>query len=162
MRLVVSLTGPAFVTSVAYVNPGNFAANLTVGAGCGYQLVWVVTLANLAAMLVQYLAAKVGLVTGRSLPELCRARCCCGSRRNRRDGHRPAGFVGAAIGLNLLFGMSLFLGGLVTATIAFALLRTGRIPGPFSITITNVRFRAEHDSGPTEAFDDPGQSHDRG
>jgi manganese transport protein len=129
VRLVSGLLGPAFVTSVAYVDPGNFATNFAGGAARGYQLVWVVVLANLAAMGVQYLAAKVGLVTGQSLPELCRARL---SRRGRRlmwlqaeavaMATDLAEFVGAAIGLNLLFGMPMFLGGLVTAVVAFGLL----------------------------------------
>ena len=134
MRLAAGLLGPAFVTSVAYVDPGNFATNFAGGAARGYQLVWVVVAANLAAMLVQYLAAKVGLVTGQSLPELCRVRLS-----HHRLGRRGtlvmwlqaeavamatdlAEFVGAAIGLNLLFGVPLFLGGLITAVIAFGLL----------------------------------------
>jgi len=134
VRLAAGLLGPAFVTSVAYVDPGNFATNFAGGAARGYQLVWVVVAANLAAMLVQYLAAKVGLVTGQSLPELCRVRLS-----HHRLGRRGtlvmwlqaeavamatdlAEFVGAAIGLNLLFGVPLFLGGLITAVIAFGLL----------------------------------------
>jgi manganese transport protein len=129
MRFTVGLLGPAFVTSVAYVDPGNFATNFAAGAARGYQLVWVVIAANLAAMLVQYLSAKVGLVTGQSLPELCRARF---GRRGTlllwlqaetvAMATDLAEFVGAAIGLNLLFGVPLFLGGLATAVIAFALL----------------------------------------
>ena len=62
--------GPAFVAAVAYVDPGNVAANLAAGAGYGYLLVWVLVVANVVAMLVQYLSAKLGLVTGHSLPEL--------------------------------------------------------------------------------------------
>ena len=129
MRFTVGLLGPAFVTSVAYVDLGNFATNFAAGAARGYQLVWVVIAANLAAMLVQYLSAKVGLVTGQSLPELCRARF--GGRgtvllwlqaETVAMATDLAEFVGAAIGLNLLFGVPLFLGGLVTAAIAFALL----------------------------------------
>jgi manganese transport protein len=129
VRFAAALLGPAFVASVAYVDPGNFATNFAGGAARGYQLVWVVVLATLAAMGVQYLAAKVGLVTGQSLPELCRARY---GRRGTRllwlqaeavaMATDLAEFVGSAIGLNLLFGMPLFLGGLVTAVVAFALL----------------------------------------
>ena len=129
LRFAVGLLGPAFVTSVAYVDPGNFATNFAAGSDRGYQLVWVVVAANLAAMLVQYLAAKVGLVTGQSLPELCRGRF--GRRGTLLLWFQAetvamatdlAEFVGAAIGLNLLFGVPLFLGGVVTAVIAFALL----------------------------------------
>jgi manganese transport protein len=129
VRGMLALFGPAFVASVAYVDPGNFATNFAGGAEHGYQLVWVVVMANVMAMLVQYLSSKAGLASGRSLPELCRDRFC-----------RPvnailwlqaevvamatdlAEFVGAAIGLNLVFGMPLFLAGLVTATVAFAIL----------------------------------------
>lgn len=74
VRLITGMLGPAFVASVAYVDPGNFAANFAGGAALGYGLAWVLLLANLMAMLVQYLTAEAGLVTGRSLPELCRDR----------------------------------------------------------------------------------------
>ena len=67
--------GPAFVAAVAYVDPGNVAANLAAGAGYGYLLVWVLVVANVVAMLVQYLSAKLGLVTGHSLPELVEGHC---------------------------------------------------------------------------------------
>ncbi|MDR2975114.1 MAG: Nramp family divalent metal transporter, partial [Propionibacteriaceae bacterium] len=73
-RALTWLWGPAFVASVAYVDPGNVAANLTSGAQFGYSLVWVLVAANLIAMLVQYLSAKLGLVTGASLPELLGSR----------------------------------------------------------------------------------------
>ena len=68
------MLGPAFVASVAYVDPGNFATNIQGGAKFGYLLLWVVLLANLMAMLIQYLSAKLGIVTDRNLPELCRER----------------------------------------------------------------------------------------
>jgi manganese transport protein len=129
VRGLLPLLGPAFVASVAYVDPGNFATNVQGGAQYGYLLIWTVVAANLMAMLVQHLAAKIGLATGRNLPELCRE-------------HYPryasvalwlqaeviamatdlAEFVGAAIGLNLLFGVPLFTAGLMTAVVAFALL----------------------------------------
>ena len=73
LRGVLALLGPAFVASVAYVDPGNFATNFAAGARFGYALAWVIVVANLMAMLVQYLSAKVGVATGRDLPELCRA-----------------------------------------------------------------------------------------
>jgi manganese transport protein len=121
-RLAWSLVGPAFVVAVAYVDPGNFATNMAAGARHGYQLLWVVALANVVAMFVQYLSAKLGLATGRSLPELCRERW-----------PRPvvwlmwaqaelvvmatdlAEFVGAAIALHLLLGLPMPVAGLATA-----------------------------------------------
>ena len=125
----LALLGPAFVAAVAYIDPGNFATNIAGGARYGFLLVWVIVAANLMAMLVQYLSAKVGIVTGMSLPEVCRA-------------HLPrpatwglwaqaeiiaiatdlAEFVGAAVALNLLFGVPPFAAGLITAAVAFAIL----------------------------------------
>ena len=91
-----ALLGPAFVAAVAYVDPGNFATNFTAGAKFGYTLVWVIVVANLMAMLVQYLSAKAGVATGRDLPELCREHLPrpvvprpVGAGRDHRDGHRP-------------------------------------------------------------------------
>ena len=69
----LALLGPAFVAAVAYIDPGNFATNIAGGAKYGFLLVWVIVAANLMAMLVQYLSAKVGIATGLNLPELCRA-----------------------------------------------------------------------------------------
>src|SRR5690242_11131194 len=71
----VALLGPAFVAAVAYIDPGNFATNSAAGAAHGHLLVWVVVGANLMAILVQTLSAKLGLATGMSLPEVCRQRC---------------------------------------------------------------------------------------
>ena len=127
------MLGPAFVAAVAYVDPGNFATNIQGGAKYGYLLLWVVLVANLMAMLIQYLSAKLGIATDRSLPELCRERF-----------PRPvsvglwiqaevmamstdiAEFLGAALGLNLLFGVPLFTAGLITGVIAFAILALQR------------------------------------
>jgi len=128
-RGVAALLGPAFVAAVAYIDPGNFATNFASGARFGYTLAWVVVLANLMAMLVQYLSAKTGVATGCDLPELCRD-------------HLPrpvsvglwvqaeliamatdmAEFIGAAVGLNLLFRVPLLPAGLLTAVVAFAVL----------------------------------------
>src|SRR5215218_3523021 len=125
----LALLGPAFVAAVAYIDPGNFATNIAGGAKYGFLLVWVIVAANLMAMLVQYLSAKTGIATGRNLPELCRT-------------HFPrpvtwglwlqaeaiaiatdlAEFVGAAIALNLLFGVPPFAAGLMTAVVAFGIL----------------------------------------
>jgi manganese transport protein len=128
-RAALSLLGPAFVVSVAYVDPGNFATNFAGGAAHGYALAWVVVMASLMAVLVQYLAAKVGLSTGKSLPELCRERF--GRRVNLMLWAQAevvamatdlAEFVGAAVGLNLLFGLPLLAAGLVTGVVAFVIL----------------------------------------
>ena len=126
---VLALFGPAFVAAVAYIDPGNFATNIAGGAKYGYMLVWVIVAANLMAMLVQYLSAKTGIATGKNLAELC-----------REHFKKPvtfglwlqaeaiaiatdlAEFVGAAIALNLLFGVPPFVAGLMTAVVAFAIL----------------------------------------
>jgi manganese transport protein len=129
LRGVTGLLGPAFVASVAYVDPGNFAANFAGGASYGYELVWVVVAASLMAVLVQYATSKAGLATGRSLPELCRDRF--GARANALLWVQAevvamatdlAEFVGAAVGLHLLLGLALFPAGLITAAVAFAIL----------------------------------------
>ncbi len=123
------MLGPAFVAAVAYVDPGNFATNISGGAEFGYLLLWVIVAANLLAMLIQNLSGKMGIATGHNLPELCRI-------------HFPrqvtwglwvqaelvamatdlAEFVGAAIALNLLFGVPLFEAGIITAIVSFAVL----------------------------------------
>jgi manganese transport protein len=133
LRATLTMLGPAFVAAVAYVDPGNFATNIQGGARFGYLLLWVVVAANLMAMLIQYLSAKLGVVTNRDLPELCRE-------------HYPrpvawglwlqaeamamatdvAEFIGAALGLNLLFGVPLLPAGLITGVIAFGLLELQR------------------------------------
>jgi manganese transport protein len=130
LRATLAMLGPAFVASVAYVDPGNFATNMQAGAKYGYMLLWVVLAANLLAMLIQYLSAKLGIVTNQSLPENIRARF-----------PRPitwgmwvqaeimamstdiAEFLGAALGLNLLFGVPLLPAGFITGAIAFAILQ---------------------------------------
>jgi manganese transport protein len=128
-RGIAAMLGPAFVAAVAYVDPGNFATNLTAGAQFGYGLAWVVVVANLMAMLVQYLSAKVGVATGQDLPQLCREHLPRAVSRGLwvqaelvAMATDLAEFVGAAIGLNLLFGMPLLAAGLVTAVVAFGIL----------------------------------------
>ncbi len=123
------LLGPAFVAAVAYIDPGNFATNFSAGAKFGYALLWVVVAANLMAMLVQYQSAKVGVATGRDLPELCRDHLPRAASRGLwaqaelvAMATDLAEFVGAAVGLNLLFGVPLLPAGLLTAVIAFAVL----------------------------------------
>ena len=129
MRHGLALLGPAFVAAVAYVDPGNFATNIAGGAKYGYLLLWVILAANLMAMLIQYLSAKVGVVTGRNLPELCRQhfprRVSFGlwiQAELIAMATDLAEFVGAAIALNLLFGVPLFTSGLITAVVAFGIL----------------------------------------
>ena len=129
LRGVVALLGPAFVAAVAYVDPGNFATNFSAGAQFGYALAWVVVVANLMAMLVQYLSAKVGVATGHDLPELCREQLPRAVSRGLwvqaeliAMATDLAEFVGAAIGLNLLFHVPLLAAGLITAVVAFGIL----------------------------------------
>jgi manganese transport protein len=129
LRGSVALLGPAFVAAVAYIDPGNFATNFAAGARYGYLLIWVVVLANLVAMLVQYQSAKIGVVTGRDLPELCRDTFPAGvsialwiQAEIVAMATDLAEFVGAAIGLYLIFGVPLLPAGLMTAVVAFVIL----------------------------------------
>ncbi|MDX6640497.1 MAG: manganese transport protein [Solirubrobacteraceae bacterium] len=129
LRGAITLLGPAFVACIAYVDPGNFATNIAGGAKYGYLLLWVIVAANLIAMLVQNLSAKVGIATGRNLPELCREhfprRAAIGlwiQAELVAMATDLAEFVGAAIALNLLFGVPLFPAGLITAVVAFGIL----------------------------------------
>ncbi len=129
IRAMLPFLGPAFIASVAYIDPGNFATNMAGGAQFGYALGWVVLAANLMAMLVQSLSAKLGIVTGRSLPEVCRDRLP----------HRLviflwlqaelvamatdlAEFTGAALGLHLVFGLPLWASALLAGLATFAVL----------------------------------------
>ena len=121
--------GPAFVAAVAYVDPGNFATNISGGAKFGFLLVWVIVMANLMAMLVQYLSAKIGIATGKNLAELCREHFPTPVRWGLwaqaeivAIATDLAEFVGAAIALNLLFGVPPLASGLITAVIAFGVL----------------------------------------
>ncbi|GAA4174157.1 Nramp family divalent metal transporter [Gryllotalpicola koreensis] len=125
----LALLGPAFVASIAYVDPGNVAANLTAGARYGFLLLWVLVLANASAMLVQYLSSKLGIVTGKSLPELLAERL---GRPARLAFWAQAEIVsaatdlaevlGGAIALNLLFGVPLVVGGVIVGVASIALL----------------------------------------
>lgn len=132
-RTALLFAGPAVIASIAYIDPGNFATNIQAGAQFGYTLLWVVLLANLIAMLFQALSAKLGIVTGRNLAELC-----------REQYPRPAvyamwivseiaamatdlaEFLGGALGLALLFKLPLLVGMVVTALITLALLQLDR------------------------------------
>ncbi|MCC4317364.1 Nramp family divalent metal transporter [Streptomyces malaysiensis] len=128
-RFRLALLGPAFVVAVAYVDPGNVATNIEAGARTGYMLVWVVVLANVMALLVQYLSAKLGLATGRNLPEQCRelaprwlSRLLWAQAELVAMATDLAEFAGAAVGLSLLFGMPIPLAAVVTAVVSFAVL----------------------------------------
>jgi manganese transport protein len=117
------------VAAVAYIDPGNFATNITGGARYGYLLLWVVLAANLMAMLIQMLSAKIGIATGKNLPEVCREMFPRGLTVSLwiqaeliAMATDLAEFVGAAIALNLLFGVPLFVAGLMTGVVAFAIL----------------------------------------
>ncbi|SDS11480.1 manganese transport protein [Paraoerskovia marina] len=141
------LLGPAFVAAVAYVDPGNVAANLTAGARYGYLLVWVLVAANVMAVLVQYLSAKLGIVTGRSLPEVLGERM---SRRTRlaywgqaevvAAATDLAEVIGGAIALNLLFGVPLVVGGIITGVISMLVLSIQQRRGQraFEAVITSM------------------------
>ena len=127
-RLFV-LLGPAFVAAIAYVDPGNVAANLTAGARFGYLLVWVLVAANAMAVLVQYLSAKLGVVTGRSLPEVLGERLPRPARLAYwvqaevvAAATDLAEVIGGAIALNLLFGVPLVLGGIITGVVSLLVL----------------------------------------
>ena len=129
LRYFFALFGAAFVAAVAYVDPGNFATNVAGGAEFGYMLLWTVLAANLMAMLIQFLSAKLGIATGRNLPELCREnfpkKTTWGlwvQAEIIAMATDLAEIVGAAIALNLLFGIPLFTGGLIGSAMAFALL----------------------------------------
>jgi manganese transport protein len=125
----IGLIGPAFVAAVAYVDPGNVAANLQSGARYGYLLLWVLVVATGSAALVQYLSAKLGVVTGMSLPELVRDRL---GRRGRfaywlqaeavAMATDLAEVIGGAIALNLLFDLPLLLGGVLAGAVSMGLL----------------------------------------
>jgi manganese transport protein len=146
LRGYLAFVGPALVASIAYMDPGNFATNIQAGAKYGYALLWVVLLANLIAMLFQALSAKLGIVTGRNLAELCRE-------------HFPkpvvfvmwivseiaamatdlAEFLGGAIGLSLLLGLPLLVGMAVTAVLVYAILMLDRFGfRPVELIIGNL------------------------
>ncbi|HEY3560567.1 MAG TPA: Nramp family divalent metal transporter [Kribbella sp.] len=141
------LLGPAFVAAVAYVDPGNFATNIAAGATYGYLLCWVVVGANLMAVLVQYLAAKASIATGRTLPQLCRDHF----KRSTSTGLWAqaevvaiatdlAEVVGGAIALNLLFQVPLLVGGVITGAVSFGLLiyQSKRGQRPFEAAIIGL------------------------
>ena len=128
-RAFLPFIGPAFIASVAYIDPGNFATNITSGARFGYNLLWVVVYANLMAMLIQSLSAKLGIATGRNLPELMREHLASWFiwplwvvAEIMAMATDLAEFVGAAVGFNLLLHVPLLLGAGLTGLSTFAML----------------------------------------
>ncbi|MFF1877219.1 Nramp family divalent metal transporter [Leifsonia sp. NPDC058230] len=141
------LLGPAFVAAIAYVDPGNVAANLTAGAQYGYLLVWVLVAANAIAVFIQYQSAKLGIVTGSSLPELLGTRLGAGTRRAFwvqaelvAAATDLAEVIGGAIALNLLFGLPLPLGGLIVGAVSIGILsiQSRRGQRPFEMVILGL------------------------
>ena len=143
-RAVLPFLGPAFVAAVAYVDPGNFATNVAAGSRYGYLLLWVILASNLMAMLIQSMSAKLGIATGMNLPEVCRERF----PRKVSLGlwvqaeliamaTDLAEFLGAALGLNLLFDIPLFWAGVITGVFSFLILELQRRGArPLEIAIT--------------------------
>jgi manganese transport protein len=147
-RSIWPFLGPAFIACVAYIDPGNFATNIAGGSKYGYTLVWVIVASNLMAMLIQTLSAKLGIATGRNLPEVCR----------EQFSHRTsvglwvqaeliamatdlAEFLGAAVGIHLLLGIALFPAAVITGVITFAILALQRRGfRPFEAVITAFVF----------------------
>jgi manganese transport protein len=146
LRGPIALLGPAFVAAIAYVDPGNFATNFSAGAEFGYLLAWVIVTANLMAMLIQSLSGKIGLATGRNLPELCREHFPRPVTRGLwvqaelvAMATDLAEVIGGAIALNLLFGLPLLTGGVITAVVAFGLLALqGKGYRPFELAIAGL------------------------
>ena len=132
-RVMLSFVGPAVVASIAYMDPGNFATNIQAGAGYGYSLLWVVAVANIVAMLFQAMSAKLGLVTGRNLAELCREslprRYVYGMWALSEIAAMAtdlAEFVGGAIGVSLLLHLPMMASMLVTGAVTYGLLQFER------------------------------------
>ena len=131
---ILPFLGPAFVACVAYIDPGNFATNIAGGSKFGFTLAWVILASNLMAMLIQMLSAKLGIATGRNLPEVCRERF---SRRTSLSlwvqaeviamATDLAEFLGAALGFHLLFGMGIFPAAILTGVVTFAILGLQRV-----------------------------------
>jgi manganese transport protein len=146
LRAYLAFVGPAVVASIAYMDPGNFATNIQAGAKYGYGLLWVVLLANLIAMLFQALSAKLGIVTGRNLAEMCRDHfsqpvvwTMWVISEVAAMATDLAEFLGGAIGLSLLFSIPLFYGMIVTGVIVYAILMFERFGfRPVELIIGNL------------------------
>ncbi len=133
LRRVLPFLGPAFIAAVAYVDPGNFATNIQAGSAYGYTLLWVILAANLIAILLQTLSAKVGIATGKNLPQLCHDYlpqplnyALWGVAEVAAMATDLAEFLGAAIGFNLLLHVPLFVAGVMTGFATFGILALQR------------------------------------
>lgn len=145
----LALLGPAFVAAVAYLDPGNVAVNISAGAKYAYLLVWVLVVSNAIAVLVQYQSAKLGIVTGSSLPELMGSRLSKGWRRAYWvqaelvvAATDIAEIIGGAIALNLLFQLPLPLGGLIVGVVAIGILTIQSRHGQRTFEVVIVGFLA--------------------
>jgi manganese transport protein len=144
LRALLPFLGPAFVASVAYVDPGNFATNVAAGSQFGYMLLWVILVSNLMAMLIQAMSAKLGIATGMNLPEVCRerypkpvSRALWVQAELIAMATDLAEFIGAALGFHLLFGIPLVWAGLLTGVFSFAILHLqSRGARPLEIAIS--------------------------
>src|SRR5262249_32404116 len=145
-RAYLAFVGPAVVASIAYMDPGNFATNIQAGAKYGYSLLWVVLLANLIAMLFQGLSAKLGIITGRNLAELCREQfpapvvwAMWVISEIAAMATDLAEFLGGAIALALLFRIPLLYGMIITGVIVYAILTFERFGfRPVELIIGNL------------------------
>src|SRR2546430_11122448 len=143
---ILPFLGPAFVACIAYIDPGNSAPNIAGGSKFGYTLAWVIVASSLMAMLIQLLSAKLGIATGRNLPEMCRERY---SRRTSLGlwvqaeliamATDLAEFLGAALGFHLLLGIALFPAALITGVTSFLILGLQRFGfRPFEAVIAGI------------------------
>lgn len=133
IRALLPFLGPAFIASIAYVDPGNFATNIQSGSEFGYKLLWVVVMANLMAMLIQNLSAKLGIATGKNLPEMCSQYCprwlsyiMWGFSEIAAMATDLAEFLGATLGLNLLFHIPMFIAMILTGITTYLILALDR------------------------------------
>jgi manganese transport protein len=131
---ILPFVGPSLIAAIAYVDPGNFATNIQSGAQYGYRLLWVVLMANLMAMVLQNLSAKLGIATGKNLPELCRDHfpkwlswTLWGVSEIAAMATDLAEFLGASLALNLLFHIPLLAATLITAVVTYAILAMDRL-----------------------------------
>lgn len=133
LKRFLPFLGPAFIAAVAYIDPGNFATNIAAGSSFGYTLLWVVLAANVMALLIQSMSAKLGIATGHNLPEVCRARFSKPVTMGLwiqaeliAIATDLAEFIGGALGLYLLFGIPLFPAAIITGVFSFGLLELQR------------------------------------
>ncbi len=133
IRALVPFLGPAFIASVAYIDPGNYATNIQSGSEFGYKLLWVVVLANLMAMLIQNMSSKLGIATGKNLPELCReyfpkwlSYVMWGFSEVAAMATDLAEFLGATLGLNLLFHIPMLIATVITGIATYLILTLER------------------------------------